>query len=407
MLKTHIKLALAALNGNRTRTALTTLGVIIGVASITFVLAIGGGAQNTVSQQVKKLDDNIILVRPGQGHSTFDRRTLNYSPLYSYATTTLTESDANQIENIPGVKAVAPLMLINGSVSYHNHTAGDTPVVATTPDLAKILNLNIGAGQFLDGTTEDSTAVIGQQLAIDLYGTDQPLGQQLKIRGRTHTIIGVLSDVATPTGINGVDLNHSVVISLNDGKTFNQGLAQVQQINVAAKNPKQIPELVAKIHKTILQNHQGEEDFTVMRGDQASSISEQFYNLVVVVTAIVAAISLIVGGIGIMNIMLVSVSERTREIGIRKSLGATHKQIWLQFLIEAVIVSLSGGVIGLFIAYFAIFALGGLIPFVPVINWQIIVLSIGLPLVIGIIFGLFPAISAARKDPIEALRQRD
>jgi ABC-type antimicrobial peptide transport system permease subunit len=398
---------LAALNSTRTRTALTTLGVVIGVASITFVLAVGGGAQNTVAQQVKKLDNNIILVRPGQEHSAIDRQTLNYSPLYSYATTTLTEDDADQLRHVPGVKAVAPLMLINGSVRHNNQVSGDTPVVATTPDLAKILNLNVGAGQFLDDTTDDSTVVIGQQLAVDLYGTDQPLGEQLKIRGRTHTVIGVLSNVTTPTGINGVDLNHSVVVSLNDGKSFNQGLAQVQQINIAAKNPKQIPDLVTKIHKTLLQNHQGEEDFTVVRGDQASSISEQFYHLVVIVTAIIAAISLIVGGIGIMNIMLVGVTERTREIGIRKSLGATHQQIWLQFLIEAIIVSLSGGIIGLVIAYLVAFSAGDLIPFVPIINWQIIALSLGLPLLIGVIFGLFPAISAARKDPIEALRQRD
>ncbi len=407
MLMTHIKLALAALDSTRTRTALTTLGVVIGVASITFVLAVGGGAQSTVARQVEKLDNNVILVRPGQEHSAINQQTLSYSPLYSYATTTLTEDDTNQVSKIPGVKAVAPLMLINGSVRHNKQAPADTPVVATTPDLANILKLNIGAGQFLDNTTDDSTAVIGQQLAVDLYGTDQPLGEQLKIRGRTHTVIGVLSDVTTPTGINGVNLNHSVIVSLDDGKTFNQGLAQVQQINIAAKSPEQIPSLVAKIHKTILQNHQGEEDFNVLRGDEASSISEQFYHMVVLVTAIVAAISLVVGGVGIMNIMLVGVSERTREIGIRKSLGASHQQIWLQFLIEAIVISFSGGLIGLFVAYFAVFAVGNLIPFVPIINWQIIGLSLGLPLLVGIIFGLFPAISAAKKDPIEALRQRD
>lgn len=407
MIGVNFRIALEALRGSKSRTGLTVLGVVIGVVSITLVLAIGEGAKQTMSQQVKDLDQKIILIRPGSTVHKLDSGVISYSPLNSYATSTLTETDVASAQSNKDVSAAAPLMLINASVKNGKQLAKNAPVVATSPELAPILKLSATEGQFIDGITERNTVVIGQQLAIDLFGTDQAIGKMLTIRGEDHTVIGVLKKVHNPIGINGVNINEAAIISLDAGKSFNQGIAQIQQINVQVKDEEKVDKIVHNLDKKIQLNHSGERDFIIITGEQASSISSEFYSAIVILTSTVAAVSLVVGGIGIMNIMLVSVSERTREIGIRKSLGASNKQILLQFLIEAIAMSLSGGVIGLIIAYILALVIGLFIGIIPAFSWTILLIALGLSLSVGVLFGLFPAIRAARKDPINALRHHD
>ncbi len=407
MIGVNFRIALEALRGSKSRTGLTVLGVVIGVVSITLVLTIGEGAKQTMSQQVKDLDQKIILIRPGSTVHKLDSGVISYSPLNSYATSTLTETDVASAQSDKDVSAAAPLMLINASVKNGKQLAKNAPVIATSPELAPILKLSATEGQFIDGITERNTVVIGQQLAVDLFGTDQAIGKILTIRGEDHTVIGVLKKVQNPIGINGVNINDAAIISLEGGKSFNQGIAQIQQINVQVKDKEKVNEIVQDLEKKIQLNHSGEQDFTILTGEQAGNISSEFYSAIVILTSTVAAVSLIVGGIGIMNIMLVSVSERTREIGIRKSLGASNKQILLQFLIEAVAMSLSGGVIGLIIAYLLALLIGLFIGMMPAFSWTILIIALGLSLGVGVIFGIFPAIRAARKDPINALRHHD
>ena len=407
MLGVNFRIALEALRGSKSRTGLTVLGVVIGVVSITLVLAIGEGAKKTVTQQVQHLDKKVVLIRPGQPSHKLDSGVLNYSPLNPYATSTLTETDVASAQDNKDVAAAAPLMLVNASVKNGKKIAQNAPVIATSPELEPILKLKATQGQFIDGITERNTAVVGQQLAVDLYGTDQAIGEQLTIRGEEHTIIGVLKKVDNPIGINGVNVNDAAIISLESGKSFNQGIAQIQQINVQTKDAEKVDAVVAALDKKIKVNHSGEKDFTILTGEEAGNISSDFYHAVIILTSAVATVSLIVGGIGIMNIMLVSVSERTREIGIRKSLGASNKQILSQFLIEAVAMSLSGGVIGLIIAYLLALVIGLFMGILPAFSWEILTLTLGLSISVGVIFGMFPAVRAARKDPISALRHHD
>lgn len=402
MIFAHLRIASDSLRANRVRTALTTLGIVIGIASISLVMALGEGARQSVSQQIGKLDGNIIIIKPGQKGF---RDISAYNPYNTAITSTLTERDYRSALDVPGVAAVAPLMFISGSVKNGSTEADGAPIIATSDKLADILKLQLVSGDFIGEVTDRDTVAIGQQLAIEIFGTDQALGQQLTVKGRPHTIIGVVKNTKQPINLSGVDLDHAVYTSLDDGKSFNQGIAQIQQIALSTQSGARVSNVTAALDQALLANHDGERDFAILAADSISSSADDFFGSILIVTAIVASISIIVGGIGIMNILLVSVTERTREIGIRKAVGATDGQIMWQFLIESIAMSFSGGVIGLIIAYALAYIIGGALFFAPAINWEIIVGSLAIALFVGIVFGIYPAIRAARKDPIEALRQ--
>jgi len=215
-----------------------------------------------------------------------------------------------------------------------------------------------------------------------------------------------LQRTSGPIGISGIDLDHSAIVSLNDGKKFNQGIAQLQQILVVPQKAKQRQTTMSQINSVLTKQHNGEKDFQVITGEEAVVVSKNFYQFATTLTAIVAGISLVVGGVGIMNIMLVGVAERTREIGIRKSLGASNRHILLQFLIEALIISILGGTIGIIIAIAIALFIGLMLGLTPVISLQVMLISLGLSVCVGVVFGLGPAVRAARKNPIEALREQ-
>lgn len=402
MITAHLRIAFDSLRANRVRTGLTTLGIIIGVASIALVLALGEGARQTISSQISQLDGNIIVIKPGQKGF---RDISSYNPYNTSITSTLTEHDYNTAVKTPETSAVAPLMLISGTVKTTDTEAQGAPIIATSDKLAEILKLNVISGDFISDSVNRDTVVIGQQLSIELYGTDQAIGQQILIKGRAHTVIGVVKNTRQPINLVGVDLDKAVYTSLDNGKTFNQGIAQIQQIVISATSSTRVNTLSTALDTSLLANHEGERDFVVLAGKRISSSADEFFNNILIITTIIAGISIVVGGIGIMNILLVSVTERTREIGIRKAVGATDSQIMWQFMIEALAMSLSGGIIGLLIAYGSAYLIGSALFFSPALNWQIVAGSLSIALFVGIVFGVYPALKAARKDPIEALRQ--
>ncbi len=398
------RIAVQSLRMNHVRTALTTLGIIIGVTSVTLVLALGAGAENSVRGQVNNLEDNVILVTSGAKPS-LDENIRHYNPYGISATSSLTEQDFNAIRLSAHVEQIAPLMILNGSVSARFGSSPNTPIVATTPEFATILGLSTNPGQFVDSSTTRDTAVIGAKLANELFGSNQVLGQEFTLKGRPHTAVGALKATDTPINLSGVDLDHAVFISFDDGKSFNQGVAQIQQMLVTVKDPSNITNVKGEIEKILLANHASEHDFTVLAGQDIAENGNVSFRAVVILTTLVATVTLVVGGIGIMNIMLVGVSERTREIGIRKALGATNGHILNQFLIEALIMCLTGGIIGLAAGYGLAFLIAIQLSFEPALTWQIAATGLGMAFGTGIIFGLYPAIKAARKDPIESLRQ--
>ena len=398
----QFRIARQNLMANRMRALLTTLGIVIGVASITVVMSLGEGIRQAVSQQVGKLGGNVIVVKPGR---TDNQAMSSYSPYNTAMTTTLTERDYNTAKKVRSVSEIAPVMILSGSVKDDSGHSANVPILATSEALVDILNLKIRSGQFIDAETNRDTVVLGQQLAIDIFGTDEAMGQSILVKGRPHTVIGTVKNTNTPINLSGLDLDHAAYVSLDDGKSFNQGIAQIQQLAIKAEDVNKIGDTAQAVHAAILKNHGGEQDFTTLAGKEIADASSSFFASLVTVTAIISGITLVVSGIGVMNIMLVSVTERTREIGIRKALGATDRNIMVQFLIEALIMCVVGGVVGIALAYALAFFIGSQLYFQPSINPVIIATGFGLALAVGVIFGLYPAIKAANKDPIDALRQ--
>lgn len=406
LLLNHISVARESLRRNRLRTTLATLGITLGVACITVILALSYGAIKLINDQVDALGGNIMVLRPDNSMPMNDLRDA-IIPLGgdSFTVSSLTERDYKTIAELEDVAEAAPLMSVAGSVATTDGKRANAPIVATTPALESISDLKIQDGQFIDRVTNQTTAVIGHQLSVDMFGTNQSIGQVFKIRGQQFTVIGVLKPVNDSINYNNLNINNAAIISLDSGKSFNQGIAQIRQINIKAKDPAQLPVLSKQITKLIRDNHGGEHDFSLLTGQEISRPTSTLFNIVGLVAAVVSTVSLIIGGIGIMNIMLANVAERTREIGIRKAVGASDYHITFQFLIEALVMSVSGGIIGFLLGYAIALLLGTFLPFSPGFSWFVPTASIGTSIVVGVLFGLYPAIRAARKNPIEALRQ--
>lgn len=402
MNREQFRIAVANLRANRARTLLTTLGVIIGVASITLVLALGDGVRQAVEHQVDRLDGNVIIVKPGRTDSGMVGA---YNPYNTAMTTTLTERDYSTVSKLPNIRDIAPVMILNGSLKDSDGDTKHAPIIATSDSLVTIFGLKIRSGQFIDSQTSRDTVVIGQQLALDLFGMDEAMGQSVLVKGRPHTVIGIIKNTKTPINISGIDLDQAAYVSLDDGKSFNQGIAQIQQLALSVDDTSKIADTTKQVDAAILKNHAGEQDFTALAGTDIAKYSNSFFSSLITITTIVSIITLIVSGIGVMNIMLVGVTERTREIGIRKALGATDQHIMGQFLVESLIMCISGGIIGIIVAYAAAFFIGSELYFQPSLNPLIFATGFGLALGVGVIFGLYPAVKAARKDPIESLRQ--
>lgn len=408
LLLNHLQNAYEALRGNKVRTFLTTLGISLGVACMTAILSLTYGANQVVSQQIDSIGGNIAVIRPGNHQSVknlIDLTTKNNSA--SYTTSSLTEEDYQKVAELPEVELAAPLMALSGTIRSQNEEVKHTTIIATTPSFEQLANISIpdGEGQFIDTVTNNDTIVIGQQLSIDLFGTSQSIGKTLTLKGQQFTVIGILDKIEAVLNYNQIDFNNTAFISLDSGKVFNQGVAQLRQINIQTKNQQSLAKATPAINQLLSENHSGDHDFTILTGDQISQPTSQLFLAIASVTTAVAIISLLIGGIGIMNIMLVSVAERTREIGIRKAVGASGWHITMQFLIESLVMSLVGGIFGFIFGYVLAFAISSFLPFLPAFSWPIAGTSIGISLIVGVLFGLYPAIRAARKNPIESLRQ--
>ena len=401
----HIQNARQSIKSNQLRSFLTMLGITIGVASITTILSLSTGANQIIGAQVDALGGNIAVVRPGVASDDELDQLSQLTNDPQFAASSLTDADIAAIEAIPNVKAVAPLMVIRGAVRGESDGPANTPIIATSAHLQTVSSLTVSDGQFLDPTLTPNTTVIGAQLSIDVFGTEQSIGKTIDIKGEAFTVIGVLKRTNDPINYNNVDFDSAVLINLESGRKLNQGASHIQQINVQSNSVADLAGVITEINKALLKTHFGQADFTVLSGDKIAQPTSRIFTAIAGVSVAIAAISLIVGGVGIMNIMLVSVAERTREIGIRKALGATNGDIVWQFLIESLALSIGGGIGGYILGYALAFGISTFLTFDPALNWQIAGIAVGVSVVIGVVFGLYPAIRASKRDPISALRQ--
>lgn len=374
------------------------LGITIGVASITTILALGVGASTIIQNQVDALGGNIAVVRPG---------TQQPANTNQFSTSTLTDNDILSLELVDNVQAVAPIMLLTGAVRGEESAPAGTPIVATTPALATTNQLGIREGQFLDETINRNTTVIGAQLSVDIFGSEQSIGKTVTIRGSPFTVVGVLERQNEPINYSNIDFDAAIIIGKESGQAVNQGSIQIQQINVTTDSVANLDRAIIDMNQALLRNHFGENDFSILAGEAIAQPTSDLFTAIAGVGVAIAAISLIVGGIGVMNIMLVTVAERTREIGIRKAVGASNGDIVSQFMIESLFLSIGGGISGYILGYILAFGISTFLPFDPAFSWEIAGVAAATSLIVGVLFGLYPAIRAARKDPIDALRQYD
>jgi ABC-type antimicrobial peptide transport system permease subunit len=401
----NIRNAMRSIYSAKLRSFLTMLGIIIGVSSVALIISIGDGVKQSVANQVSDLGTNIVQVNPGSGEEAEgggEQSNPSANLTASLGSSTLTQQDVEKIGQIDDVAAVAPMMLISGlPTSGQSRGTKNSFVLATTPEYANAINLVFVQGSFFS-PAQKTGAVIPEEVAVQLYGTSQAVGRELTVRGKSLQVTGVIKK--PEGGLNVGPGSNITYIPYEVGKDINGGTVNIFRIVTKVAPGADVKATVEEMKRILKESHGGETDFTVLTQEDSLKIFDSIFSLLTTFVVAIASISLVVGGIGIMNIMLVSVSERTREIGIRKAIGATFGNIMGQFLSEAVILSCFGGLLGLGIAY-----LGGLIAkrltgITPILNVQTILLAVGVSVVVGVVFGVAPAIKAARKRPIQALK---
>ena len=408
MLKTNVKMALASLRSAKIRSFLTMFGVVIGVSSVLVAVSVGQGVKQQVITQINQLGDDVITVIPGKTFTTDDTGAITgFNLSANQGASTLTEADITTIKTIPGVTSVSPNSFIAGVASTPERSdyTGAT-IIATTPSVQTIFKDKLEFGEFF--TEKDSKkklVIIGSNVANDLFNQRDPIGRLMTIRGEDFMVRGILAHAPESPLTIGFNYNNAIYMPLDAGVALTGSKPQINQLTITVADASQAPQITDTIKASLLKNHKNQEDFTVIQQKDFLQATDQVFELLTTFVAAVAGISLFVGGVGIMNIMLVSVSERTREIGIRKAVGATNKQVVGQFLVEAMVLSIVGGIIGIIVSFIAAYFIKLYTPVVPSISFPVVALAFGVSVVVGIVFGIAPAIKAASKDPILALRQ--
>ena len=395
-------MALSALVANKLRSLLTMLGVIIGVAAVIALVSVGMGVRSGITSNFESLGANTVIVQPGSSNRGGPRQAAGSMKTLKY-------DDAKAIEaKVKNIDYVSPTVsssyqIVNGNQNRNSNVTG------VTPELLPIRSLSIESGSFIsksDMQKRSRVAVIGSTVATNLFGGENPVGQNIRINNQPFKVIGLLTSKGQSS--LGQDQDDVIYIPLTTAQERMLAITHIHSVNIQVSSPEKMDQVQAEIENLLRQRHHiragMEDDFTVRN---MTSLMESFTentNMITLLLGSIASISLLVGGIGIMNIMMVSVTERTREIGIRKALGATSSNVLMQFMIESMVIGIVGGVIGIasgILLSKAIGAFGGLTTTVDILP---VLVSFSFAVGIGLFFGIYPARKAARLDPIDALR---
>lgn len=403
LFRTHLRLAYTSIKEHRTRSFLTGLGIAIGIASIILILSLTGSISRLVSDELENIGSDLIVIRPSTSKDDLTSAIEELTSANSFERSNLVISDTEVISEIDQVTAVAPISLSVTTISDSDSTVTSANVLGTTPGFFEIENLAFRYGTKLTEKNKENSIVIGHMLSLYLFKTSNPVGRTLEFRGKRFIVIGVLEETTESINFNNIDYNNTLIMDIN---VLNDvlGSLQVQQINAKVSNTSELSTVAAEIRTALIAAHSGDTNFSVAYGEEVAHPASALLNIVSGALALVASISLIVGGIGVMNIMLVSVSERTHEIGIRKAVGASARNILMQFMLEAMILSIFGGILGIILGYAVAFLISGFTPFVPYIDLKILLIVFATTVIVGVIFGIYPAIKAASKNSIESLK---
>ena len=408
-----VRIALRALTANKMRSILTMLGIIIGVGAVIALLSVGHGFGQYITEQFQSLGTNLLFVIPGQlesgGHGRARAGRQRFQPL--------TMGDAKALADpflVPDVVAVAPEYGRSGTV-LRGKLDMSTSISGVTPEYQSVRNFNPVLGEFIAEehvTGRSRVAVLGDTVAKELFEEDEyPIGQTIKLNDVPFKVIGVLEKKG---GGGFGDEDNVVMIPISTAQTrlFDAGTVRgdliISVIFVQVVTQDKMEAVADRITEVLRERHRisfrDDDDFTVVNQADLIQVFGEFTAVFTTVLGAIAGISLLVGGIGIMNIMLVSVTERTREIGIRKAVGAKRRDILLQFLIEAMVLSMIGGFVGIALGYLASMLLAGLLDLNTVVTVSAILLATSFSAAVGLFFGIYPATRAARLNPIDALR---
>ncbi|RPI77789.1 MAG: FtsX-like permease family protein [Desulfobacteraceae bacterium] len=393
------KISIEALRLNRVRSALTMLGIIIGVMAVILLVAIGQGAKDYITKELRGLGTNLLIVTPGKTATKG-----GFHPPMSGTVRKLIYDDALAIKRrCSKVNDTAPVVMGTGKVKYFN-LSRDAMILGVTPEFETVRNLHVEIGSFVkpeDVDLKNRVVVLGRKVKTELFGEANPLGKMVTISDARYRVIGIMEKKGMSLGF---DIDDLVFIPVKSAQElFN--IDSLIEIIVSVNRAEDLDKATEQIREVLIKRHNKKEDFTIISQEAMLSTMNTILNVMTSVLGGIAAISLIVGGIGIMNIMLVSVRERTREIGIRKAVGARNRDILAQFLMESIALSVAGGMIGIILGIGGALAFKYATEYIPaqVTVWSI-VLAFGFSAGVGIFFGVYPARKASLLDPIQALR---
>jgi len=393
--------ALEGIAANKMRAALTMLGVIIGVGAVITMLALATGASKSMMSRIQSMGTNVLMVMPGRSEHGGVRGGFGSSQV-------LTLDDVAAVEkDCPSVDAVAPQVGGNAQVKYNSQNT-NTSITGTTPSYISISNYQVQSGRFFTDSEVKSlkrVAVIGPTTAATLFGTTSPVGKAIRIRGIQFKIVGLLASKGTQ-GFQDSDDQIMIPVTTAMKRVF--GVQNIRMIIAQAKSMKVMDQASNEVANLLRKRHNivagSDQDFNVRNQAEIMQMANQFSSMFTLLLGGIASVSLLVGGIGIMNIMLVSVTERTREIGIRMALGARRRDIQLQFLVEALVLSLLGGAVGILLGFLGAWGLSRMPNATVSVSLSSVLMSFGFAAFVGIFFGYYPALQASRLNPIDALR---